>query len=228
LPIPHLDRATAARAEDLARVAEQDMSAQIARLYRYDLVARNCVTEVFDTIDGALGAQRATAEDAARARLGGHVDGRGELNFIPRLSLRSVDRTYRIGEHLTLPSYRKLRVAELEQSGERGAARIRESITLTSTVYRPSLEDGIFLFFTDGPVLPRPLLGGLNLLAASGAAAVGIAALPFDHGAILGAALRGALFSLPELAFVNIRKGSIGALPRGALPLGLGGDGARL
>ena len=75
--------------------------------------------------------------------------------------------------------------------------------------------DAIMAFFTDDAVLPRPLLGSLNLLAASGATVAGVAALPFDRGALLGAALRGAVFSVPELAFVNIRNGSISALPHG-------------
>src|SRR5262249_39722201 len=41
-----------------------------------------------------------------------------------------------------------------------------------------------------------------------GASAVGLVALPVDGGATLWAGLKGALFSLPELFFQNIRKGS--------------------
>jgi hypothetical protein len=36
----------------------------------------------------------------------------------------------------------------------------------------------------------------------------GVAALPFDRGAILWSGLKGIVFSLPELVFINIRKGS--------------------
>ena len=37
---------------------------------------------------------------------------------------------------------------------------------------------------------------------------MGLLWLPFDSGHLLDTALRGALFSLPELAFQNIRKGT--------------------
>ena len=65
-----------------------------------------------------------------------------------------------------------------------------------------------FLFFTDDQVVPRPLFGAMNLLTGLGASAVGVAMLPVDGGETLWAGLRGALFSLPELVFHNIRKGT--------------------
>jgi hypothetical protein len=37
---------------------------------------------------------------------------------------------------------------------------------------------------------------------------VGVPLLPFDRDETLTSGVRGALFSLPELAFVNLRKGS--------------------
>lgn len=50
----------------------------------------------------------------------------------------------------------------------------------------------------------------------TGATGVGIGALsaPFDRGRLLVAALRGVAFSPPDLAFVNIRKGSNAIVPR--------------
>jgi len=47
-----------------------------------------------------------------------------------------------------------------------------------------------------------------NLVSALGVSAVGAVQAPFDAGHNLGAGLRGALFSLPELGFQNIRKGT--------------------
>ena len=84
----------------------------------------------------------------------------------------------------------------------------RESNTLTSTLYEPPPDDSAFLFFTDDAVAARPLLGAINVMAGLGVAAAGIATLPVDGGARLTSGLRGALFSLPELVFFNIRKGS--------------------
>ena len=39
-------------------------------------------------------------------------------------------------------------------------------------------------------------------------AAIGLLQLPFDGGHSLSSGLRGAVFSLPEIAFFNIRKGT--------------------
>jgi hypothetical protein len=91
---------------------------------------------------------------------------------------------------------------------------LRESNTLTSTLYRRAPDDSAFLFFTDDAIPARPVLGALNLVAGLGVAAAGLAMLPVDHGNMLMAGLKGALFSLPELAFFNIRKGSFPDLNR--------------
>ena len=95
--------------------------------------------------------------------------------------------------------------------------RLRESNTWTSTLYRPDERDSYFVFFTDESVLWRPLQGVANLLAGFGKAGLGLARLPFDGGRDMSAGLRGAVFSLPELAFFNIRKGSTVWLPAEAI-----------
>jgi hypothetical protein len=71
--------------------------------------------------------------------------------------------------------------------------------------------------------LRRPLYGIANLAVGIGGTLAGIAWLPVDHGATLRAGLNGALFSVPELAFINIRKGSFAFAPRHWM----GNDGAR-
>jgi len=48
--------------------------------------------------------------------------------------------------------------------------------------------------------------------------------LPVDHGNMLMVGLRGALFSLPELAFFNIRKGSFPEFNRRAPERSTAGD----
>jgi hypothetical protein len=93
------------------------------------------------------------------------------------------------------------------------ASRLRETNTLTGTIYRPNPDDSVFLFFTDDVVAPRPLFGLANLAVGLGAGVVGLATLPVDRGALLRAGAWGALWSLPELVFVNIRKGSF-AVPQ--------------
>jgi hypothetical protein len=85
---------------------------------------------------------------------------------------------------------------------------LRESNVVTSTLYRPQPRDSIFLFFTDDVVPARPLFGAMNLVTGLAASAAGLAMLPADGGEMLWGGLRGALFSLPELIFQNIRKGT--------------------
>ena len=196
---------------DAARARERRFGRAVESLHAYDLLRRNCVTELFRTMESAVA--RATPpgvqlEDALGRRLGGWVSLDGSLSFIPFLSAAAVDAHLAVAETAELPSYRLDRLARLEAEHGRLGTWLREGNTLTSTIYRRNPDDSFFVFFTDDTVALRPILGAVNLVAAAGASVVGLATLPLDHGARLRAGLRGALFSLPELAFVNIRKGS--------------------
>jgi hypothetical protein len=85
---------------------------------------------------------------------------------------------------------------------------IRECNTLTSSIYHGTKGDTPFLFFTDDVVWVRPLYGAINGAYGLITAALGVFTLPFDGGDLSLAGLKGALYSLPELFFFNIRKGS--------------------
>ena len=74
--------------------------------------------------------------------------------------------------------------------------------------YRAGADDSTFLFFTDDALATRPLFGAANLVVALADGVLGLATWPADGGRRLRAGARGALYSLPELAFVNIRKGT--------------------
>lgn len=200
-----------------ARDREEAHEAELRRLYGYDLIRRNCVTEIFRTIEAALAPAADGAEAARResiARLGGHVDVDGTLNFIPAVSARAVRETYAVSETIEIASYRLAGLARLARSENALAVRARESNTLTSTLYRRNPADSAFLFFTDDTVATRPLLGAVNVVAGLGVSVAGLFAMPVDRGDLLRAGLRGVLFSLPELAFFNIRKGSLIYAPR--------------
>jgi hypothetical protein len=132
----------------------------------------------------------------------------GSLNFVPRISALVVGDTYSVAEQLRLASYRDRRLADMRRDENAMWVFLRESNVVTSTLYRVQPQDSIFLFFTDDLVVPRPLFGAANLLTGLAASAVGLAMWPLDGGETLWAGLRGALFSLPELVFHNIRKGS--------------------
>ncbi|HYC24023.1 MAG TPA: hypothetical protein VEI94_15030, partial [Candidatus Bathyarchaeia archaeon] len=243
LPRLSADRLTQARAavSDARRAYEREL----VRLYGYDLLAHNCVTELFRTIDASLappadGANRAldppadnasraldpspleapssAAADRSQARLGGYVAADGGLTFVPVLSQSAVRRAYQVEATGEIPSYRSERLAELDRLESPLVVALRESNTLTSTVYRRSGDDSYFLFFTDGTPAVRPVLGAVNLAVGIGAGVAGVALLPVDGGETVVAGLKGVVFSLPELVFVNIRKGSFDHVDRSHRP----------
>ena len=219
VPVPELDLADDALDAALART--RDAAARwtdaYARRYGYALVTRNCATELFQTVATAVA--RATPEEpldtALAERLGGTLPGPASLAFVPFLAAATIDARLPVAETQTLPSRRHEGLAAA--AAHEGPLRIwlREGNTITSTLYRPNPDDSVFLFFTDDVVLARPVLGLANLAVGLGASIAGVASLPFDGGERLWSGLRGALFSLPELAFVNIRKGSFLVPPTG-------------
>jgi len=219
--LPAFERADLALALAAAREREAAHEAELKRVYGYNLFSRNCVTEIFRTLDAALARDllareptldgpelRARIRAASVERLGGHVDPDDGLNFIPAVSETSVREGYAVAAVAELPSYRRARLAEMYEREHPVRVFLRESNTLTSTLYERAPGDSAFLFFTDDVVAVRPVLGALNVIAGLGVAAAGLARLPLDGGAWLSAGLKGVVFSLPELAFFNIRKGS--------------------
>src|SRR5262249_8955639 len=196
--------------ESLTRVtaAERRFADHLDRRCGYNLVTHNCVSELFQTVD------------TAHVELGGRIDPTRSLDFIPFLSARAVNDAWPVAEETTLRSYRRTRLDDMY--GQENPLRVwlRECNVLTSTIYSRNADDSFFVFFTDDVVAPRPLLGTVNLVAGLGAAAAGVPLLPFDGGRMLVAGVRGAVFSLPELAFVNLRKGSFDHVPPEADPHG--------
>jgi hypothetical protein len=142
-------------------------------------------------------------------RLGGYVDATQGLNFIPALSAAEVDACYTVTANREQPSYRAAQLAEMKKHESALLVFLRESNTITSTIYNRPPNDSPFLFFTDDTVIFRPLFGAFNLLTGVGETLLGLVTLPVEgtHRLYLGA--QGILFSLPELFFVNLRKGTM-------------------
>ncbi|MBW2269810.1 MAG: hypothetical protein JRH16_14655 [Deltaproteobacteria bacterium] len=191
----------------------------------YHLVSRNCVSELFALIDETFAKavrERGEALDAdavtreSRIRLGGYIDPAFAPGVIPFVSSRRVRKNWRVVATDELPSLRRAWASRLRAQEAPAWVALRESNTLTSTLYTSGGDDSLFVFFTDDGVALRPILGAFNLTAALVGAGVGLLRLPFDGGRALDAALRGALFSLPELAFQNIRKGTFEWIPPAA------------
>jgi hypothetical protein len=196
LPRPRLHGAVAEQALAVARLREAQAERALRDAFGYDLLQRNCVTELFATVAGAL-------------HDGAEPPAPGALAFIPFVSFDWFRRTHDVSRVWAEPSLRRARLASLYREQPDFFVFARESNTLTSTIYRRHEDDGFFLFFTaDVPVL-RPLFGALNLAAGLGQAVYGLWRLPFDAGRNLRAGLAGARDSLPELLFLNIRKGTL-------------------
>ena len=112
-----------------------------------------------------------------------------------------------------LPSYR-LRGLEARYAREsRLRVYLEEANTITSTLYVGSVGDETFLLFTDDVTWPRPLYGVANGAWALGATGVGLLAAPFDGTRRLSRGLRSIVATLPELFFMNVRKGSFAGSP---------------
>lgn len=184
------------------RTAEDAYGERLKQLYGYHLVNRNCVTEIFRTLDEGLAGRDGNPAQAAREQLGGHVE-RFPTNAIPFVSAQNVERQYRVVEAFDIASRRSRYLDTLDT-----AARLAELSTLSSAIYQPNGKDSLFLFFTDTPALARPLFGAANFAAGGLEALAGLAASPWDSGRTFYSGLRGMFISLPELAFVNIRKGT--------------------
>lgn len=174
--------------------------------YRYHLLTRNCATELMRELEAIKPIRQ---QDAASS----HPD-----SFVPFRLYEYVQAKQPSTERAVIPSLHHRLTAALETRDPLKG--LSELSTLTSTSYTPRSEDGAFLLFTDqSPFFLRPVLGAGNLTYSLLAGAIGVLKLPVDHGDELLEGLYGALFSLPELAGWNIRKGSYsGDDPRISLP----------
>ncbi|MGZ5051077.1 MAG: hypothetical protein ACXWF8_08520 [Methylobacter sp.] len=204
-PVPELTPAQLSEALSKADELENRLFAALQQNYRYDLLGRNCVTELFRTIDKALlkpGDDPGALTKESEQRLGGYID--ASYNFIPFVAYQSVLAHYRVTESRDLDSYRRLELAKLTGL----IAAWSESNIISSSLYWYNPDDSLFVFFTDDNVLLRPLFGVVNTGAGISQSLYGLFSWPWDAGKNLKSGATGILMSLPELAFFNMRKGS--------------------
>ncbi len=201
-PLPELDADEIAAATAASRQAVRAYASTLHDVAGYHLTQRNCVTEIFRTIEAILGRTGSIRE------LGGYIDPDSIFSIAPLTAHRAVIDTYAVTSVSEIPSYRRRQVAEMEKRGPALAVYLRETNTLTSTLYRPNDTDSFFLFFTDDAVFPRPLYGLANFTAGLGQTVWGVVTSPFDRGRALRAGALGMAYSLPELLLINVRKGT--------------------
>lgn len=173
----------------------------LAEKYGYNLIQKNCVTALILSVNEVFAGNEAPA-------FGGHISPFASQSFIPFRFFELVKTRYRL---VQLEAHRAFRHRLLDALKERDFGEWKalfENFTLTAEAYTQRPEDGAFLFFTEQSIWLRPLAGAINLGYATGVALVGLLEAPFDQGQRLKAGGSGMLFSLPELAGWNIRKGS--------------------
>ena len=217
LVIPELPIATIKQSLQQLGIYQKHYLAALKQLYAYNLVTRNCVTELFTSMDKALSRQAGANDMSAlngnsKQHLGGYVD-TSLLNFIPVTSHYAVRNNYNITKQILLPSFRLMKLSELYSKENDLLVYLRENNTLSSTLYTHNADDSFFIFFTDNELLLRPLFGAINTLAGLGQSMLGLFTWPFDSGKMLSSGSSGVLMSLPELLFINMRKGSFKYLP---------------
>jgi len=204
LPAPNLSPQTLSRLLSQARLNQDIYYDQLKQCYPYHLIINNCATELIRSANAPFQNRERLTE-----ALGGEISPDEDFAFIPFRLFDLVKGRFRVTEVEVLPGYRKRMLRRTAQNEpENMSLYFRECNTLTSTLYNHVEGDTPFLFFTDDVIWIRPAYGALNGAYGLVAAALGIFTLPVDGGDLSLAGLKGALYSLPELFFFNIRKGS--------------------
>jgi hypothetical protein len=136
------------------------------------------------------------------------------ISFIPWKMFQQVTASMDISGIVRYPSWRDRRLEALYKKDNPVTVYARECNTITSSIYRNGRQDSAFLFFTQDSVLARPLFGTLNIAWTVPRMCMGLITWPIDSGYLIKSGAMGTLFSIPELFFVNIRKGNFAYIPR--------------
>ena len=172
------------------------LSSELAQDYGYQLLSHNCVTELSANLDQAIAGQNPSDFITPN------------FQFVPFVAFANLQQRYTVTAIHDLPSYRNLQLAKQYDQDFPPWVFLRESNILSAELYQYNPDDAAFLFFTDDSFLMRPVFGAINTLTGLGQSLMGLWVWPADDGERLSNGTRGLLMSLPELTFINIRKGS--------------------
>ena len=190
-------------AENEVRLAR--LSQHVDRKYSYDLITRNCATELLRSLNSSF-----SDRISGQSELGGWLAPEGGLIFIPNQFYLQISEHFSVQDRDLFLSRRLRQLDELYAHGNDLLIKVRESNAFSSTLYMRRNEDTPFIFFTDDARLLRPIFGVTNLLWGAANGIGGLFTLPIDGGERFYQGLRGMFYSLPELFFSNIRKGTYG------------------
>ena len=172
----------------------------------YNLINRNCVTELFRVISDALSGEQ--CHDGIPCLSPEQKEAMDSMSFIPWRMFQQVSDTLPTKDIICYPSWRQRQLSSMYSKEDPVTVYLRECNTITSSIYQDGRQDSAFLLFTEEHIIPRPLFGAINIAWSLPRTCLGLITWPVDSGYMLKSGAMGTLFSLPELLFVNIRKGS--------------------
>ena len=187
--------------KDYTKKVLKNYSKKVKKLYRFDLFNGNCSTEIFANL------HKIYTPKEMKEIFGDVI--KSKLNFIPVIASYNIKKKFKKHEKTVIESYRKATLKKLYKNNKsKFVTYLKESNTISSSLYKYNPNDGFFLFFTDDKVWTRPIYGIFNLSTSLIYSTYGIIKLPFDRGHTLKKGLLHSFYSFPELAFFNVRKGS--------------------
>lgn len=196
-------RASIEETIDLLEVELAEQRKKREELYGYNLFTRNCATELIRSLNSTF-----ADPESGQSALGGWMEADSGLAFIPFLFYEQSVKAFSLRDEQFLQARRLRNLETLYAEESDLLVWLRESNTISSTLYQPRSKDTPFLFFTDDSLLLRPFLGLMNVAYGVVHGVAGLVMLPLNGSENLNQALRGIFYSLPELTFGNIRKGS--------------------
>lgn len=202
------------RLKELAEISknrEMEYHSLLKKLYPFRLFSRNCTTEIIKSVQETFDIQE-------RSFPGKKIDTTLSPSIAPFYASHKISKEWKNSGDTVLLSYRRKKLGEILEKETSLTTQIRESFTFSSSVYRSNREDHFFPLFTDDVFWKRPLYGIVNFTAGVSLTATGVFSLPFDKGERLQKGFQSAFFSLPELVFFNIRKGTFPYVPMKDLP----------
>ncbi|WCL48237.1 hypothetical protein [Leptospira sp. GIMC2001] len=177
---------------------------QLQKIYPYHLIFQNCTSEIFRSIDEFYNQESIKITQA----LGKQINPNASLSFVPFYANYDVQNNYFIESQKIILSYRRQLIRDMRKSQNSGLVFLRENFTPTSTIYNFNEEDDWFLLFTDENVFFRPIFGATNLITGLSQLLIGVPMAIDDSGDTFKKGWNGIFFSMPEMFFFNIRKGS--------------------
>jgi len=189
--------------DELQRKLES-YSSRLNEIYPYHLIFQNCTSEIFVKISEIY------SQDTKKIQsdLGKDINPNTSLAFIPFYSSYDVRKNYKSKSISEILSYRRKYVSKRLEKENKWWIEYQEDFTPSSTIYKRNENDHYFLFFTDDTFYLRPIYGIFNLGTGLTQTLFGIPMVVLDKGDNLKKGLDGIFFSMPELIFFNIRKGS--------------------